>query len=345
MANRIAKLLGTIIVRAYAAAIVLVVLWTGYTAAAYLVRFVFYPVHVPPGFLDWQGRLDASALRAEHVPGVGGPAARAPLGHYHGVDAWFQPDSHSDCSTSGCHSPVPHRKNKAVRAFANLHATFLDCRMCHTTPSTLPAPAAWVSFDSGLRQDPPAILRLAGELERNAEKIEKEPAAVHATIRDLLHEAVRISGDATLERLWLEIDTAEPGSPVWRHAVGQLAVELPAYSRGEYRAKLAGPPGDAERRGASQRMLDQARQWLAAPENSPQRKQLYDAMHANLVVKPSACLSCHGGQPPRLDFESVGYSAKRAAELRGVATAGLMQHIQDGKTFHLPLTPGGGNAR
>ena len=133
--------------RTYALLILLLVSAAGYWAVRYLVRTVFYPPEVPAQILQWQGRLDAASLRGKSSAGVERAAPRSPMGHYHQVDQWFQPDASNGCTIGGCHEPLPHGSKIKVAAFANFHATFLDCRMCHQ-PAAHPAAARWISTDT-----------------------------------------------------------------------------------------------------------------------------------------------------------------------------------------------------
>lgn len=347
MASRVLNAGKTLILRLYALAIMLVVVWAGYTAVSYLFRAVFEPVRVPRWFLEWRGHLDESALRQANIPGVTGRAARAPLSHFHSVDRWFQLAPHNGCTVSGCHMPLPHTRSKALRAFANFHSTFVECMMCHETVQSNPAPAMWVSIGTGLKQGPPAMLQLIRVLETDAAKISKDPAGVQPTIDTLLGEVVTVlGGDPLLEYLHLEIHNAQPGSPVWSHAMDQLAETLSAYARGEYGAKIAPGASDSDLARSATELAEQTKAYLAAAAGSPVREELYQKIHGPVVAKPTGCLLCHGGQPTRLDFELLGYSASRAAYLHGAPIARLMQQVQEGHPFHLPgIEPGPSESR
>jgi hypothetical protein len=322
----------------YALVILLVIIWTGYAAASYLLRSLFSPTHVPERFLEWRGHLEAEALRAPEVPGITEPAIRASLSHYHGVDRWFQYDPHNTCSSSGCHLPLPHNDRKELRAFANLHATFLDCEMCHDKRvDEGPVSAVWMSTASGERQGPPAILLLMRELELGADSIESDPASIHPRIVDLLGQiTVTIGGDPLLDFLLLQIRTSAPGSPVWRRSVSELIAEIPNHARGEYGAKLMLEARAGDRAARERELADLARQYLAAPAGSKRREEVDAKIHEEVIAKPSGCLACHGGEPSRLDYSVLGYSPNRAGALRSASIARLMQHILEGQVFHLP---------
>ena len=49
--------------------------------------------------------------------------------HFHHIDFDFEPDRRSYCVQ--CHGDMPHDKIKAIRAFQNMHASFISCQTCH----------------------------------------------------------------------------------------------------------------------------------------------------------------------------------------------------------------------
>ena len=49
--------------------------------------------------------------------------------HFHHVGFDFKPDKRSYCI--GCHGDIPHSKIKEIRAFANMHASYIACQTCH----------------------------------------------------------------------------------------------------------------------------------------------------------------------------------------------------------------------
>ncbi len=50
-------------------------------------------------------------------------------GHFHHIDFDFKPDERLYCI--GCHGDMPHSKFKEIRAFANMHASYIACQTCH----------------------------------------------------------------------------------------------------------------------------------------------------------------------------------------------------------------------
>ncbi len=324
MIDRLINAAKTSIVRAYALAILLTVIWAGYMAVAFLIGSVFALPLVPQRFLDRPGQQKADLVSKAGAPDASGPSWLAPLGHYHAVDRWFQPDRHNGCTVSGCHSSLPHAKRKEVRAFANLHVTCLACEMCHDRSDPSPAKAMWVSTTTGQRQRPPAILQLMRLIETDAERIKNRPAPVHTVIVGLLRQVVEvIGGDPLLEYLLLQVDTSEPGSPIWRHAVGQLKVELPTHARGEYGAKLV-PVLSTSQRQRAERFAERALEYFATLPNSKKRAALYQQIHAEVGGQPRECAACHGSYPPHLDLTSLGYPRERASALLSLSVEELL---------------------
>ena len=182
MSKKFRKVLHSVRIRLHALAVLLIVALAGYAAVAYLVRSVFWPVPVPSRYLQWQGQLNAESLWLSDSATVNAETPRAPLGHYHGVDRWFQPDPFNGCAISECHSPMPHNKIAAVRAFDNFHASFLTCHLCHEYNSESRTPVVWVSLKTGKPIGSPAILKLMNFFELNYHQIEANPTQAHSTI-------------------------------------------------------------------------------------------------------------------------------------------------------------------
>jgi hypothetical protein len=318
----------------YALAILLLVIWTGYTAVSYLFQSVFSPEGIPEDLRTWEKPVTLKTLEA----GAGGTVAevprRAPYAHFHGVGAVFEAGPAAGCSTSGCHHPLPHTKRKEIRAFANLHTSFLTCQMCHDKQLEGRVDAEWVRTADGKSTAPPAVLRLVGMFETQGDAIRDTPADVHQKLVDLLGAAIYVAGrDSVLEYLRIQTQTSDPGSPAWRHAVSQLEAELPNHTRGEYGARI-------ERRGShrleEQNLETATAQYLSAAEGSGARDEAYKKLHAGVLSEPKGCVACHGAKPSRLDFEALGYPPSRSAALEAAPIAHMTQQILEGKEFHLP---------
>lgn len=50
-------------------------------------------------------------------------------GHFHHIDLDLGPDRRNYCIE--CHGDIPHDKVKDIRAFGNMHASFIACQTCH----------------------------------------------------------------------------------------------------------------------------------------------------------------------------------------------------------------------
>lgn len=344
-AGRLGSKIGHAIVRLYALMILLLVLWSGYAAVAYLVRMVFTPARTPEQFVQRADTLQATLLLEGEARAQAIASARRPVGHYHDVERWLQPDTHNGCAIAGCHGPLPHVKRKDVRAFANFHTTFLTCGVCHDAEMHAPMAAVWVDVATVRRQAPPAMLRLTNVLETKREQVQSQPASIHGEIVALLREANGVAGSPQLDYLLVQIDTSEPGSPVWRTAVANLAAELPNHARGEYGARIAPEARVAELQEQQGRLATLAGEYTDAREGSPERARLHKQIHSRVLARPEACLSCHGGEPARLDDAALGYSPQRATALRASPIARLIQQIREGQPFYLPKMMEEGNTR
>jgi mono/diheme cytochrome c family protein len=296
-------------------------------------------VRIPPHLLEWQARLDVAALRKQNVAGMTGPAGRAPPGHYHGVERWFQADANNTCTTVGCHEPLPHSQKMKVPAFANFHTTFLACQMCHTEVRRTdgqPAAVTWISTSTGAPQDLPPILALLRFLDARADLIAHDPIAADRTIEDLLQRTLDGAGsDPALEALLAQFQSSSPTGPVWRQTVDLLMQELPLHARGEYAAKLAPVGARDPSSNAAQTLALQTASYLAAPAGA-ERDRLRVSLHAPLLKEAASCVACHTEEAPLLNFDALGYSTQRGKSLRSLPLAHLMQRIREGERFYIP---------
>lgn len=328
-----------VFIRFYTLCILAVVVWAGYMAFVWLIKFVFIPTPVPARLLEWQARIDAATLRTDNVPGVTGDADRAPLGHYHKVEKWFQPDKLNGCTVPGCHEPLPHTKQSKIPAFANFHTTFLACEMCHQPPESHQK-VLWITTSTYQPQPAPAVLRMIQFLAANDARIKAEPAAIAAPLLDLLRQLIApANNDPILCDLLLRLETTEPASPVWRRAVDRLIREVPNHARGEYGAKLARENARSFADHAAT-LRDLGNQYAARHDPA-----LKDKSHANIRNEAAACTACHGDPNPLIDYEQLGYTPERSRTLSRLELANLMQRIRQGDVFQIPNLLGGGHAK
>ena len=76
--------------------------------------------------------------------------------------------------------------------------------------------AHWVNIDTGKPAEIPTILRLMAYLELNEQVIQSQPADAQQDIIPLLSKTVAtLGGDGELDNLLAQMQSAQPGSPVW----------------------------------------------------------------------------------------------------------------------------------
>jgi hypothetical protein len=330
------------LVRIYALALLIIVGWAGLLAFVYLYQFVFVPQPVPERFVKWEANIDPASLRnGKHDDEK---PLRAPLSHYHQSERLTQKDPKNGCTIAGCHEPLPHTNAKQVPAFANFHTTFLSCEMCHDSTAASSGSAAWFDLAAHARTDGPALLKLIRYLDESAGEVQSNPRAAHARITPLLARVVQVADrEPLLEHLRLQIDTSEPGSPVWRRSVEHLKGELPAHVRGEYGAKLT---RDASRyAGEFDRLSELAPGYNKSLRGTAERQALHQQAHRGIVKEAVACTTCHGGERSSLDYAGLGYGPARSRHLSQLQLANLMQQIRSGERFYIPRLLGTGDGR
>ena len=319
-----------VVVRVYCLALLAIVVACTGLAFRYLFRSVFSPELTPPGFVDRRlvstvDMLDTGGARVD--PGM------SPMDHFHGVGVVPEPNLLAGCTVSGCHTVLPHHRDKVTRSFVNLHSTFLDCSACHDA-SSKSGTFVWVDKPGGEVIESPAMLRLLDMLEQPADATGPIP---DKQLRTLLRETLRTAGAVPqLESILIELESTQPDSPVYHHAVARLRRIAPGLARGVYGALLT--PRGRIADGRYRRLCDASRvaQVLAAQPNSPQRKKLTEQLHEQIVRKPASCLLCHGQGDEGVDFSKVGYTRRRAGQLRHLLLADMINRLRRGESFHMP---------
>jgi len=66
-------------------------------------------------------------------------------GHFHHIDFDFKPDKSNYCIK--CHGDLPHDKIKQLRAFGNMHASFMACQTCHIKLENGAKPGGYKWYD------------------------------------------------------------------------------------------------------------------------------------------------------------------------------------------------------
>ncbi|GJQ25416.1 MAG: hypothetical protein HBSAPP02_04480 [Phycisphaerae bacterium] len=242
--------------RVYALALGALIGYLTFAAVRYLIVSLAIESGPPPQIAALPTRLDAATLSAGRSAFAALDAAehpRSPLAHYHRLDSWIAPDAYNDCSRSGCHAPLPHARDKELRAFLNMHASSMHCGVCHFDHQPTPLKLAWYDLQSGQARGTPALLDAYGMVlaATAAESRGAERPTPHRTdpsfdqdranqLGNLLNQAADAAGGSrSLKELARHIAAVRPGSPAMAKLLDAAREELPRHFRGEYGAKLA----------------------------------------------------------------------------------------------------------
>lgn len=333
-----------VIPRAYALALAFVICYLTYQAIAYLVVGLLKPTDTPTQITELPRRMDASLLKLQRHDWRALDAAerpRTPPAHYHRIDAWVQPDRFSGCTTSGCHSSMPHNDRKEVRAFLNMHATSIHCGTCHMTSDRAPLSLTWYNLSTGDAQDPPAILRAYDLL--TSEPYEKQRQAPDDAFQNelasLLHQAARDADDLpSLESLADHFGAVRASSAEFQQLLLQAREALPRHFRGEYGAKIAqrgvgGAPILAHP-DTEQLVADFLRQKDTIKGQN--RLDLLERIHPLRRKTPLDCTDCHRKDDGLINFALMGYPPARTESLFHPVVVEMIEHINKGTPFQMP---------
>lgn len=339
----------SLVQRAYAAALIVAILYASYLAFRYLVSTIFVPATTPAQIADLPKRMDQTLLVGT-APDWSGLAAvdhpRTPPAHYHRFDPFIQRDAFNDCTRGGCHAPLPHAKHKETRAFLNMHATSIHCGVCHMHSDRAPLPLTWYRLDSGNNGHSPPLLAAAAWLEKQRDPAVRYEPADQATIVSLLREASRDAGGVpSLDRAAEHLRAVRAGSPAFVEFLAGAREAVERAFRGQYGAKLAmhepdgrlllGHPGTQR---AVQNYLKEA-----PTATDARRDALLSAVHPLRRKQALECTACHRAEGSLVDFRSLGYPDGRIRALFDPAVFRMIENISKGQPFHLPrfAEPGG----
>jgi len=333
---RVAK---SVVRRVYSAGLLTACAVIGFASISFLLHLLLTRQAAPVEIREIPRRLDAQVLLASQTrelgPGRDEVAPRGPLAHFHLIPRWFDPDSGNNCTTSGCHGPVPHGKRIEVRAFLNMHATFVDCTVCHAKEARNAGKSQWFNLPGRQPRGTPAVLQLAGLLE-NPDELIREPGGVTDRLIPLLGRAVDESrGNRQLRDWLLRIQTAYPQSEPWNKVMRDMANErtgIRVHVHGEYSAKiglftdgkLLGSPAPAQ--------LDALREFQAGKRS----RAIIDTLHKGVAPEGAVCTPCHSEVPGLIDFKALGYPPARIKSLQDSAVVRQILSIEQGKPFYLP---------
>lgn len=333
-----------LMLRGYALALIALIGYTSYRAFRYLAVSLMVSAPPPAQVTQWPRRLDTTTLETNRRAWAGLETvehARAPLAHYHRLDTWIQPDRANNCTTSGCHPALPHAGRKETRAFLNMHATSIHCGVCHLQSESRPLNVAWYDPATGAARGAPSVLAAhALLLDMTAPKHgARDAEADRLRLMALLREAdAAAQNGKILNTLADHLAGTTSGSDEYTGMIHTALEVVPRFFRGEYGAKLALVDGASKAPVLAHPGVEsQVRRYLA------EKDRLDDAAKAALLAeihplrRPQTlqCSDCHAPSG-LIDFASLGYSAKRTADLTGSIVVRMIQHISEGSPFYLP---------
>jgi hypothetical protein len=345
LGRTIGRLVWALLKRGYAAALIVIVLWLSWQAVHYLVSSLLLPARPPAQIVDIDTTLTPSTLLRLETSTKGGrviPRPRTPLSHYHQLDAGFQTDRLNGCTISQCHAPLPHGKNKADRAFLNMHATSIHCAVCHLHTEEKPLALAWYDLKTGkVRAQAPALLRayawLTSPKARSATTF--KPKDQLEIVNLLRSAAVEAYGDIELNSLAEHLRAVRVTSDEFVRLIQVARDSVQGHFRGEYGAKLAlTDPRTAKpilRNPGNDRAV---RDFLAQRDTltEEQKKALLTRIHPQRRDPTLHCTQCHRAEGSLVDFSSIGYPPARVQAMSSPQVTSAIDNIVQGRQFHLP---------
>jgi hypothetical protein len=334
-----------LIKRGYALTLIVLVLWLSWQALFYLISSLMLPARPPKQIVDIPTKLNESVLvrsataRKTTTTTVN---QRSPLSHYHRLDQGFQADPLNGCTASQCHSPLPHGKNKADRAFLNMHATSIHCGVCHIQTDQKPLPLVWYDLKTGkARVQAPALLQtyawLTSPATRNSSPFTvKDQAEIVRLLRAATDEAY---GQTELASLAEHLAAVRATSDEFPRLVKVTREAVQGHFRGEYGAKLAltdprtGQPL-LENPGGNKAGRDFLRQRDTLTDE--QKKIWLEKIHPQRRKPTLHCADCHQPEGSLVDFRASGYPPARIQAIASHLVTRAIDHIVEGKSFYLP---------
>ncbi|MFQ5804970.1 MAG: hypothetical protein ACE5I3_00820 [Phycisphaerae bacterium] len=340
----IGRLLLGLVKRIYAVALIAIVLWLSWRAFWYLLDSLIFSAPPPAQIVDLPLRLDDAVLQRPGSAFVGMTVTenpRTPLGHYHRIDACFQPDAFNDCTRAGCHVPLPHGRNKADRAFLNMHATSIHCGVCHLQTEQKPIELAWYDLGTGRKRVAPALLRAyAWLVEARSRESSEWTRADQREIVELIRRADReAGGDPAFKHLADHLAAVRAESEEFAPLLEAARETLPRHFRGEYGAKLALVDPQTRRPWLGHPGSEAAAQEYLSQKDSlrgEEKEAVLTRVHP-LRRKPTLhCTDCHRPEGALVDLTTVGYPPARVQALVQPLIMQAIEHIVEGREFHMP---------
>jgi hypothetical protein len=341
----ILRFLWGLLKRGYAAALILLVVWLSWLAINYLVSSLLMPARAPTQIVDIDTTLRPSTMSRKEAGAKGGRMAarpRTPLSHYHRLDAGFQTDRLNGCTISQCHAPLPHGKNKADRAFLNMHATSIHCGVCHLQTDQKPLALAWYDLKSGkVRSQAPALLRAYAWLTTPAARNPTafKPKDQEDIVKLLRSSASEAYGDTELNSLAEHMEAVRVTSDEFIRLIRVSRDAVQGHFRGEYGAKLALTDTRTTKPILRNPGNDKAvRDFLAQRDTltDEQKKLLLNRIHPQRRDPTLHCTQCHRPEGSLVDFSSIGYPPARVQAMSSPQVTSVIDNAVQGRQFHLP---------
>lgn len=339
---RFAKLL---IPRAYALAMLGLLCTLTFMALRYLYVALVTPATAPAQITALPTRLTADLLdtpRSDWQALDATDTPRTPPSHYHRIDGWVAPDRVNDCTRSGCHSPIPHTRNKVTRAFLNMHSTSIHCGVCHMTGDERPRPLAWYELEEGRVVEPPAILQAYGMIasadaeQRWAKATSDDQKLLVRRLRDAARQSPAGNAITTLAE---HFEAVAPRSPMFQSLLVEARASLPRHFRGEYGAKLAMKSADGHPILGHPGTEQVVQTYLARREglDKQAREQLLEKVHPLRRKEALSCGECHTPSDSLIDFKAAGFPQPRIDAMVAPIVVRMTDHLRRGDpAFTMP---------
>ncbi len=337
------RLLWELVKRSYAVILIVVILWLSWLAVYYLVSSLMLPARPPSQIVDIPTKLNESILiRSEAKSAQATANPRGPLSHYHRLDEGFQADRFNGCTLSQCHAPLPHGKNKADRAFLNMHATSIHCGVCHAQHDQKPLSLAWYDLNTGKARDrAPALLRAYAWLTEPSIR-DKTAFTVNdqTEIVGLLRAAADEGyGETKLIGLGEHLAAVRATSDEFIRLVRVTRDAIQGHFRGEYGAKLAlAEPRTKQPLLASLGNKKAVQDFLAhrGPWTTEEKALALKKIHPTRREATLHCTECHRAEGSLVDLPALGYPPARIQAISSPLVTDAIQHVVEGKPFYLP---------
>lgn len=335
---------GEILKRLYSMGLLTATALVGFVAMRFLLLLLFTQQQAPVDIKDIPKRLDVETIMAQAAADGSekdpeeASMIRGPLAHYHQIPPWQNASLGSNCTTSGCHAPLPHGNRIEVRAFLNMHATFADCMVCHGAPELKELQLRWKSPGSHDPRETPVVLRIAQLVEGNIPADLVQRRNLHDKLCGLLRQATRETPSKDFHRWLLRLDTTVPDNDLWVRAVQDIQSGISLHVHGEYDSLLYLFAGNQLVTGDGQQVLDATRSYLEGGSTltEQRRAELLKTVHQSVRSDGLTCLTCHAPDATFVNFAALGYPESRAKALMHNATINQILAIEAGQTFYLP---------